>query len=118
MGTRSFMMSASKRRELKQEEERRVREEKKRIKALTGRDWDQKPPRRKRAKLSPSSVPFQPEQRTSLMTTKGMSASTAKKQANVYSGENLLGIATMHKSNLVPVFKKEDAIEISNMRRN
>ena len=40
------------------------------------------------------------------------------KQPNTYSGERvLLGIATMHKSNMVPVFadKKEDAKEISDM---
>jgi len=38
-----------------------------------------------------------------------------------YSGERqLLGIATMHKSNMVPVFvdKKQDAIDIAQMRRN
>jgi len=29
----------------------------------------------------------------------------------------LLGIATMHKSNLVPVFSQEDAESISKMRR-
>jgi len=39
------------------------------------------------------------------------------KQANVYTGNNLLGIATMHKSNMVPVFRKEDAEAISQMRR-
>ena len=41
-------------------------------------------------------------------------------ERNVYSGERqLLGIATMHKSNMVPVFadKKEDAKDIANMRR-
>lgn len=44
---------------------------------------------------------------------------TAKKQ-NVYSGERqLLGVATMHKSNMVPIFadRKEDAKEIASMRR-
>ena len=39
------------------------------------------------------------------------------KEANVYTGNKLLGIATMHKSNMVPVFSKEDAIEIASMRR-
>ena len=35
-----------------------------------------------------------------------------------YSGERqLLGIATMHKSNMVPVFSKSDAEDISKMRR-
>jgi len=29
----------------------------------------------------------------------------------------LLGIATLHKSNMVPVFSKEDAEQISKMRR-
>jgi hypothetical protein len=39
------------------------------------------------------------------------------KEAKVYTGSNLLGIATMHKSNMVPVFRKEDAEAISQMRR-
>jgi len=45
----------------------------------------------------------------------------AAKAPNIYSGERkLLGIATMHKSNMVPVFadKKQDAIDIAQMRRN
>jgi predicted nuclease with TOPRIM domain len=45
--------------------------------------------------------------------------SCAKKEAQVYSGEQkLLGIATLHKSNMVPVFAKQDAVDIANMRRN
>jgi hypothetical protein len=35
----------------------------------------------------------------------------------VYTGTKVLGIATMHKSNAVPVFAEEEAIEISRMRR-
>jgi hypothetical protein len=34
-----------------------------------------------------------------------------------YTGTKVLGIATMHKSNAVPVFAEEQAIEISQMRR-
>ena len=53
--------------------------------------------------------------RTSDKITK-MSGRTEPQQ---YSGERkLLGIAIMHKSNLVPVFDKETAEEISKMRRN
>lgn len=37
---------------------------------------------------------------------------------NVYTGDKLLGIASMHKSNLVPVFQGSEAIEVSQMRRN
>jgi hypothetical protein len=45
--------------------------------------------------------------------------SCAKKEMQVYSGEQkLLGIATLHKSNMVPVFAKQDAVDIANMRRN
>ena len=43
-----------------------------------------------------------------------------KKESPTYSGERqLLGIATMHKSNMVPIFadNKEAAIEIARMRR-
>ena len=35
----------------------------------------------------------------------------------VYTGTKVKGIATMHKSNVVPVFSDEEAIEISRMRR-
>lgn len=35
----------------------------------------------------------------------------------VYTGTLIKGIATMHKSNAVPVFNNQDAIDISKMRR-
>ena len=40
-----------------------------------------------------------------------------KKQANVYSGDYIIGIATMHKSNLVPVGKGQDPKDLAKMRR-
>ena len=41
-----------------------------------------------------------------------------KKEIQQYSGKRkLLGIATMHKSNMVPIFDKEDAKDIAKMRR-
>ena len=40
-----------------------------------------------------------------------------KTAAKVYTGTNMLGIATMHKSNAVPVFNSEEAVDISKMRR-
>src|SRR5262249_57927187 len=49
------------------------------------------------------------------------SGTTAKGKPKVYSGERrLLGVATMHKSNMVPVFadKPEEATEIARMRRD
>lgn len=37
--------------------------------------------------------------------------------AKIYTGTKVKGIATMHKSNAVPVFSDEEAIDISRMRR-
>ena len=48
-------------------------------------------------------------------------APCVRKEPQQYTGERqLLGIATMHKSNMVPVFadQKEQAKEIAQMRRN
>jgi hypothetical protein len=39
------------------------------------------------------------------------------KPAKQYTGTKVKGIATMHKSNAVPVFSDEEAIDISKMRR-
>lgn len=40
-----------------------------------------------------------------------------KREAIPYTGTAMMGIATMHKSNAVPVFSEEQAKEISRMRR-
>ena len=37
--------------------------------------------------------------------------------AKVYTGTKVKGIATMHKSNAVPVFSDEQAVDIAHMRR-
>lgn len=42
----------------------------------------------------------------------------SKNQSKIYTGDLVKGIATMHKSNAVPVISKNEAISISNMRRN
>ena len=39
------------------------------------------------------------------------------KEPKVYTGTKVKGIATMHKSNAVPVFSDEEAQDISKMRR-
>jgi|SRR5210317_660996 len=43
--------------------------------------------------------------------------STTKSQRNVYTGDNMIGIGTLHKSNAVPIFKKEDMEDQAKMRR-
>ena len=40
-----------------------------------------------------------------------------KKEVQQYTGENMLGIGQLHKSNSVPVFRKEDAEDQAKMRR-
>jgi hypothetical protein len=44
--------------------------------------------------------------------------SCAKPERKEYSGEYLVGIATMHKSNMVPVGKEDNPKDYSTMRRN
>ena len=44
-------------------------------------------------------------------------ACATKKEPQRYTGTLIKGIATMHKSNAVPVLNDQDAIDISRMRR-
>lgn len=54
------------------------------------------------------------DERHSLDT--GAAPALAKTPAQ-YTGTAALGIATMHKSNAVPVFSRDEAVEVSRMRR-
>lgn len=54
--------------------------------------------------------------RTGVQTSDRICATSGKSE-NKYTGTLIKGIATMHKSNAVPVINKEQATEISNMRR-
>lgn len=40
-----------------------------------------------------------------------------KAPSKVYTGDKIIGIGTMHKSNVVPIFSEEQAKDISTMRR-
>ena len=67
-----------------------------------------------------NSIPDYSTHKTAELSNKVAGHGPAK-EGNTYSGERqLLGIATMHKSNMVPIFadKKEDAKDIAEMRRN
>ena len=46
----------------------------------------------------------------------GLGVATMK-APKVYTGTKVKGIATMHKSNAVPVFSDEEAVDIAKMRR-
>lgn len=43
---------------------------------------------------------------------------TAKQEPKQYTGDYIIGIATMHKSNLVPVGRGSDPTDYATMRRN
>lgn len=45
-------------------------------------------------------------------------ASCAKPADKRYTGTNIVGIGTMHKSNAVPIFNNDEAKDIASMRRN
>ena len=74
----------------------------------------------KNANISILSVPDYRSSGNSIPTSDVIpGGSTAPAERQVYSGERrLLGVATMHKSNMVPVFDREDAKDIAQMRRN
>ncbi len=54
---------------------------------------------------------------TSIKSHPPTGGSTALKEPTQYTGSAMVGIATMHKSNAVPVFSAESAEDISKMRR-
>lgn len=43
---------------------------------------------------------------------------TAPAAKKVYTGDKMIGVGTMHKSNMVPIFSDQEARDISTMRRN
>jgi hypothetical protein len=71
-------------------------------------------------------TPYEPKESQPRRTTKNYpSLSTesipgagTKKESQVYSGDYIVGIATMHKSNLVPVGRGDDPSNYATMRRN
>jgi hypothetical protein len=51
-----------------------------------------------------------------LQTIRGHSQ-TPRAEPKIYTGSKLIGIGMLHKSNLVPIFSKEEAEDQANMRR-
>jgi hypothetical protein len=82
-----------------------VQEEKKRLRAL-GADT-----------LS-YSLQAPPGRETKHIPSRGDGLGTAAMaEPKVYTGDKILGIGQLHKSNAVPVFRSEDAEDIARMRR-
>jgi hypothetical protein len=67
--------------------------------------------------LSPPS-PKIPNRNPGVKSLGSFGGNAAKRESSVYSGDRLVGIATMHKSNLVPVWNEDQAKDLATMRRN
>ena len=79
-------------------------EERKRKRGLAADTWKPKSEPYRRETPHIASLPF-------------TGGPCVKAPDKVYTGDKIKGIGTMHKSNAVPVFSDEEAIEISKMRR-
>tara|TARA_B100000902_G_C26783937_1_gene656439 strand:+ start:200 stop:571 length:372 start_codon:yes stop_codon:yes gene_type:complete len=53
-----------------------------------------------------------------IRTSDSVAGIAPKKDRQQYTGDYIIGIATTHKSNLMPVTSRKQAVEASTMRRN
>lgn len=72
---------------------------------------------KKKDKSSGASIPDYKTTRASVPTSDRITPIQGKRKANVYSGEYITGLATMHKSNTVPVGRGDSPEEYAKMRR-
>ena len=73
---------------------------------------------KKAEKNSGASIPNYSVSRASVPTSDLVTPIQGKRKANVYSGEYITGLATMHKSNTVPVGKGDNPEVYAQMRRS
>ena len=73
-------------------------------------------PKLKGVYVAPDNTPYQRETKHYPSLGSGVGVAT-KKESQKYTGTLIKGIATMHKSNAVPIINQEQAIEVSSMRR-
>ena len=83
---------------------------------------EQEERKRRRAMVSgtykPKSEPFRRDSDTAKIPSLPFTAGPCTKpEQKVYTGDKIKGIGTMHKSNAVPIFSDEEAIDIAKMRR-
>ena len=81
---------------------------------------DYKAPKKQLVNRNPYQPPKVRETKQWPSVSSNISGTATRREPMKYTGKRrLLGIATMHKSNMVPIFEdnKEEAIEIARMRR-
>tara|TARA_Y200000002_G_C22602315_1_gene630096 strand:+ start:554 stop:910 length:357 start_codon:yes stop_codon:yes gene_type:complete len=70
-----------------------------------------------KVKSSGNSIPNYSTQSTGVKTSDVIMPIAGKRKVNEYSGDYIVGLATMHKSNIVPVGKGNSAEDYAKMRR-
>ena len=101
-----------KRSKLSEKQKRELAEQKKRDSEVSGLGLSGKyKVKYKPAKPAPEVLPLELPRATYSPGT------LAKKESMKYTGNSMVGIATMHKSNSVPIFSQEEAQDVSRMRR-
>lgn len=115
MGRRAFRVSDKKLKELRQEEERLAAAEKKRRAEFSAPLFGKptRPVKLKKTHLPAQAVEATIPKKSNAMGMMGLATKTAPK---VYTGDKVLGIAVMHKSNLVPIFNNAAAVEVAQMK--
>lgn len=73
--------------------------------------------RKKNADVPIRHIPDYSSDRPSLPTSDVICGGGLRKDSNKYTGTEIIGIGTMHKSNMVPVSRKKDAEDMAKMRR-
>jgi hypothetical protein len=101
-----------------------VRDRSKPKKKLSAKDralassWDELmkkyPPLKPTRRIVEKKVEAKP---TEFLKAKYDTTVAAKAAPKVYTGDKMVGIATMHKSNLVPIFNDQAAKDVASMRR-
>lgn len=72
---------------------------------------------RNKEKNSGNSIPDYSSTRSAIPTSDKIVPIAGKRKAQEYSGDYIVGLATMHKSNIVPVGKGQSPEELAKMRR-
>lgn len=114
------MVSSRKRKELKARKEKELQDIRRQHAEAFGAAPTGKRALRKlvRGNYKPTKLVGRAAERNNLPSLETKICDTSKIEAPKYTGDNLLGVALMHKSNYVPIFKKEDAVSVAKMRRN
>lgn len=81
------------------------------------REGKTRPNRRGKTVKSPLQVQTYKRPSPEVPSGDGIGVNIPKKQEMQYTGDKLVGIGTMHKSNMIPIFKGEDAEDLARMRR-